>query len=567
MSSHLQHISNLALLCLQHGVKEAVITPGSRNAPLISAFTQQPGIRCYSIPDERSAAYFGLGLSLASQTPVVILCTSGTAALNFSPAVAEAWYQHVPLIVITADRPPDAIDKLHNQTIPQNGIYTQFVKGSLCWDKSLSDRVAAKKANALLELSAAPYRGPVHFNVPVEEPLYALLPEAKPLFALPKSVSLSGAPAISLSALWRKSMKIIVLCGQYPYNSALNAAITLLVKKQKAVVIAEPLANIRVKQVIHAPENVLLSLVGRNDSCYRPDLLVSLGGQVVSKQWQRWMEMQPELQHWRITETAQMPDTYGNLKGISIGNPGAILQQLATTENQPSPVFFSDWLHIAHTRQKVVRDFAREAPFSDLKVMSQIISSLPGGCNLHLGNSSVVRYAQLFDLTGTLHVFGNRGVSGIDGSVSTAAAIATATPHIPNVLIVGDMGFVYDSNGLWNKHFPDNLTIFVINNAGGGIFRLIDGPEKMPWFETFQETRHAVNLEALSHAYHLNFQRCDNLGALQRLLKTLFQSKQRATVIEIQTDRYMNPEIYKKYKNKLVETYEYAQRVDYPKKV
>ena len=511
MGNHLQHIADLVHICKATAIEHVVLSPGSRNAPMIQLFAQDSYFTCHSIVDERSAGYFALGLSLALSQPVAIVCTSGTAVLNYAPAIAEAYYQHVPLIILTADRPAALIDQLENQTIRQPDIYTNYVKQSLNLYSGTSTLKLKKQSLAIFHIiktATQQLPGPIHINVPTAEPLYTKLPQPNIVTLPTVEAKIPGTPEIELITRWKQANKILVLVGEHSPDPTLYEALVQLAETKKAVILAEAISNFTHPNVIEPVDRIMMCVEQTPDATFHPDLLLSVGGHIVSKKLLHWLKKQPNLAHWRIAPATDTVDTYGNLHGVSVGDPADIIKKLSAVNTQPDNSFSDSWHQAQVKSEKKHHQILATTPWSDLKVFHLIAAQLPQNNYLHLGNGSPVRYAQLFQLGKRKGVYSNRGVSGIDGCVSTAVGFASATQEL-NVLLVGDLSFIYDSNGLWNKNLPGNLRIIVINNQGGGLFRLIPGPDQQPFFEEYLETAHPVNIDKLAQAFHVKCYFCD----------------------------------------------------------
>lgn len=548
MIHHLQHIVDLVEICRLKGIHQVVISPGSRNAALIRLFASQSEFQLHSIVDERSAAFYGLGIALATKQPVGLLCTSGTAVLNYAPALAEAYYRRIPLIAITADRPEHLVDQQDNQTIRQVNVYKNYVKESIHLHLPIHDEFELEAQHyaidKILNTAITGLKGPVHINVPIKEPFYIDLPQA----AQNIKVKLPAIPDKDdykeLITAWTKAKKILILCGEGNENIALNDLLNTLSKE--VVVLAEPISNIKGPTIISAIDRVMINIECNDDTIFEPDLLISFGGPVVSKRLKKWLKNKPDLKHYRVAEDDDHIDTYSNLNGLISGSPLQVFLEIASLTKLVNVEFLNSWKLIyeqnKHTHNKSVKACA----YSDLSVFHSIIKELPDDCILHLGNSSPVRYAQLFDLSACYAVYSNRGVSGIDGCLSTAAGYAAQTTKT-NIAILGDLSFLYDSNALWNSKLATNLKIIVINNDGGGIFRLIPGPSEIEAFEEFMETKHPVNIEKLVSAYGIEYISVKDENELEGTIQHFMQSKKGPLLLEIKTPRLENAEIFKEY--------------------
>jgi len=466
----LQHIADLSEICHRFGVAWIVISPGSRNATLIDAFTCRFGDRCFSIVDERSAGYFALGLAKESRKPVALICTSGTATLNYGPSLAEAYYQGVPLLAITADRPEAWIDQQDNQTIRQPGIYRNYIKHSINLPENLQNNEDLQKLHqqvkTALQTAISGAWGPIHINVPLREPLYGDIPPASG-----EATSLAFEDVSSGSSLpekfltdWKAAERIMIIQGQDPPSAELQAALSKLATDPRIVLIAENISNIRNEETISCPE----LLLSHSDSTRlpKPDLLIYSGGQVVSRKLKAWLRSFSIPSAWRLGQDLFEMDTFSQKNTfLRLPQKEAYKKLAGYTQEGPDEEYKATWLKNADAVRQVRDKLLDSLPFSDLKVVDQLMESLPEGSIVELGNSSPVRLSQLSkDQRGHVY-YSNRGVSGIDGCLSTAVGTALSSGALTFVLL-GDLGFVYDSNALWNRELPSNLRIVVLNNQG-----------------------------------------------------------------------------------------------------
>jgi len=323
MISDKRHIQQLAALLLQKGIREIVISPGSRNAPMINTFTGIDQFNCYNLVDERSAGYFALGLALAQQRPVALVCSSGTATLNYTPAIAEAFYQHIPLIVLTADRPDYWIDQAESQCIRQENIYGNFTKKGISLPLGESEKelwYAARQINECLNLALSGNQGPVHINVPFEEPLHQLveaeLPRVKGIELTETHHCLSENTANDLADSISQSKKILILAGQLNPDSELNATLASFVERTGAVVLQEHLSNLEDQQFCKSIDLLMAAILEENIEAYQPDLLITFGGQFVSKALKQFLRKYKPFQHWHLSMEKDHFDTYQSLTKV-----------------------------------------------------------------------------------------------------------------------------------------------------------------------------------------------------------------------------------------------------------
>jgi 2-succinyl-5-enolpyruvyl-6-hydroxy-3-cyclohexene-1-carboxylate synthase len=535
-----QHITDLAAICRKKGIISVVISPGSRSAPLIQAFYEVFGDQCISIVDERSAAYFALGIAARTRTPVVLICTSGTAVLNYAPALAEAFYQGIPLLAVTADRPREWIDQQDNQTLKQPGIYRNFIRAGYELPQVITtdDELwfAQRMVNEAVNLCTAPGYGPVHINVPLTEPLYDELPPPSGNIR----IITHEDPGITLTLPeemireWKNAHRIMIIHGQDFPGSETSQLLPSLLNDGRIILLAENIANIPAGNAI-ANSNLVLSL-NRDNSPQYPDLIIHSGGQVVSKALTGYLRRAGGVSCWRVGPGNTIVDTFRQATRVIEQPPAPVYQALLSVSPAlAGPGYRESWLAAAEKANRYAGKIMQQAPFSDLAVFNYVFRSLPGTNLVSLGNSSIIRYAQLFQADVSLSCYANRGVSGIDGCLSTAAGIAFAS-KLPTLAVTGDLGFIYDSNSLWNNELPVNLRILVLNNGGGGIFHIIKGPSEQPGFKKFVEADHPVKIHKLAEAFGLDYYYADEITALEGSWASFLAGNGRAAVFEVKTN-------------------------------
>lgn len=548
-------VRDLVEVLAQKGVKHVVISPGSRNAPLTLSFNRHPNFTCHSIVDERCAAFFALGIAQQTKVPVVICCTSGSAALNYSPAIAEAYYQKIPLLILTADRPKEWIDQMDGQTIRQSNVYSNYIKGSFDFPVEIhneDDRwYVQRMANEAIELTQFPESGPVHVNLPFREPLYEVKDysneELPKLFETTKTLlELPESQVVDLKHQWQSYNRILIITGLLHPNEALNSVLNDISNQNNVAILTETTSNVFGKHFNRSIDRVIVGIEGEEED-YVPDLLVTLGGPVVSKKVKAFLRENKPAAHWHINASNDSVDTYQSLTRIIPLSPEKILTFLTGFEVQSN--YRDKWLEKDSSLQNVYNEFVQEVEFCDLKVFETVLNQIPKESHLQLANSTVVRYSNLFDQPSQnkLRCFSNRGTSGIDGTLSTAVGAALSTNE-PTTVITGDLSFFYDSNALWIAPFPQNLKIILINNKGGSIFRIIDGPSDASELEHFFEAKHNLNAGNIAKTFGLDYTLCDNQIDLEVNLKVLFDQKnQKPFLLEVVTNNELNPDILKRY--------------------
>lgn len=553
MPSALQGISEIPHICLEHGIMHAVISSGSRNAPLILAFASNANFKCFSIVDERSAGYFALGMAQQLQKPVVLVCTSGTAVANYAPALAEAFYLKVPLVVLTADRPPEWIDQNDGQTIRQFDIFRNYVKKSFQTPASTKEQsdlwYFRRSLNEAIGLSTIGSPGPVHINIPIKEPLYDPLPAVdlpiKPIHTISGEMEIDADSWQQISTRWREAKKRLVICGFSNSNPKLQSILNQMSSNHEVVVFAENLSNLVGDDFIYSPDRFMASLSTEQLEDFRPDLVVTLGGSIISKRLKKFLRQFAPQEHWHIDENDLFIDTFQSLSLNVRVKPEKFFSKVSKVG---SPNIEYSLFAQNIKRQSEIRheEFVKSADYSDLTAWARVIDRLPSNINLHLANSTPVRYAQLFSSRPDISYFSNRGTSGIDGCISTAAGAAAVTDKL-NVLLIGDLAFLYDSNGLWNNNLPKNLCIIVMDNGGGNIFRVIDSGTEVEKIRPFVEATHQLKIKDLCASYGVSYLNANNLVTLGDALAQSLKPNSSAVVIHIETSGSTSAETYKQY--------------------
>lgn len=542
-------------ICHAFGVSHAVISPGSRSAPLVLAFTAHENIKCISITDERSAGYYAVGMAQQLNKPVVLICTSGTAVANYAPALAEAFYLKLPLIAITADRPPEWIDQNDGQTIRQKGFFTNIVKGSFETpvetaneaDLRLFHRLVSEAMNLAIDIK----HGPVHINVPLREPLYEPLPSPLgPSNAIIKSefhgmfAAYDGFQESGMRLDLYK--KILLVCGMANPDDALSFQLNELGRSGKAIVIAENLTNTYTGCSVETPDSFIASLTESEKEDIQPELLITVGGPVVSKKLKKYLRAYQPYEHWHADSGVELIDTYQCLSKVFDVPAAEFIRLVLKRIKLDNDGYSALAKPVIDRLAKLHEKFITTAPWSDLTVYHELFMAFPDYSVLHLANSTPVRYSQLFPSREKISYFSNRGTSGIDGCISTAAGAAMVNDNL-QIALVGDLAFIYDTNGLWNNHLPKNLRIIVIDNGGGNIFRLIETSPLIEPIRDFFETPHNVKIKKLCEAFSLNYIHISSADELRGKMKSFFKPKPTAAVMHITTSGDVSAEVFKQY--------------------
>jgi len=530
---HLQHIAELAPLLERIGTRHIIIAPGSRNAPLIQLFTSNKNFSCQSIVDERSAGYVALGMARELEQPVVLLTTSGTAVLNLSPAVAEAFHQQIPLLVLTADRPREIITQFNNQVTDQRAPYFNHSKGFYEIPAQLRDKESLEgsihSVEKLFQEAVREPFGPVHLNLPLTEPLYEPLPG--PILSPGSFAGAEEAPepeSVLHTAGELEGRRILILAGMGKKDKVLENTLEELLRGRQAAVVAENISNLSSDLFVSTPELVLAGASDEELKELAPELLIAFGQQVVSKRLKLFLQ---SLQDMDVMEVQEGPALAEKLKALC-------------AREQAENHFLETWKKIEKRELSHAAAYLQQAGFGNLTALARILRHIPAQTVVHLGNSTTIRMSQLVKARADLLYFSNRGISGIDGCLSSAVGAAMVSDQL-HLLILGDLSFVYDSNGLWNKDFPENLKIVVLNDGGGGIFRLLEGPDRMEFFEEFSVTGHPVSLELLSGAFGRRYARASKMEELDQVISSLCTPGNSLSVLELDTTGSDNSRIFK----------------------
>ncbi len=553
-TSDIISVNKIIDICAAKGVEYVVISPGSRNAPLTISFVRNKQIKTPVVVDERSAAYFALGIAQQTGKVVGLVCTSGTALLNYAPAVAEAFYQRLPLLVISADRPSEWVGQDDSQAINQMNVLQNFVKASyqlpIATNNSDDLWYINRVLNEALSQCVSGRVGPVHINVPFREPLYGEKPhENKPERIINKLAFkevLSDQAKELLVKEWQASKKILILVGLLPKNDKLNAFLAHLAKYNQVVVLTESISNLKDDLFLPCIDRVITSFSVDEIQDFQPDLLINFGGVLVSKKVKSFLRDCKLNKHWFIGKEATFIDTFKSLSSHIDLSPEVFFEAILPYFSDCKSTYAKLWKDRDERCDFAHDSYLQKTAWSDLKAFDFVLKAIPEGGNLQLANSSVIRYAQLFKIDQHLTYNSNRGTSGIDGCTSTAVGAAYVNKKM-TTLITGDVSFFYDTNGLWNKYLSKNLKIVLINNGGGGIFRFIPGASEVPELEDYFEVHQDYRADKLAETYGLDYFYADSIQDIDQVLKRFFNANSRASILELKTPRELNDLILKDY--------------------
>ena len=566
----LQPIVDIAEICARKKVRNAILSPGSRCAPLTLSFSRHPAIEVKTVSDERSAAFIALGIAQMSEQPVALVCTSGSAVLNYGPAVAEAFYQQVPLLIFTADRPPEWIDQLDGQTIRQPNVYEKHVKESydLPVDYSHPDAIwhINRVINEAINLSQCYPAGPVHINVPVREPFY---PEEQERMEYSQDVrvidqhhmvlEMASETKNTLHQKLKTSNKILIVAGQGKEDAELLGFLQSFTANHHIPVAADIISNCQSLETAIIHQDAFLGIENKESlSKLGPELLITFGKSIISKQLKLFLRKHHPVEHWHIQPGGKVADTFQSLTSIYHTTPIAFFKELRDFSGSGSKEQKKYLEHWKNADQLVGQFYQHQFPnniFSEFAAVKAIFEVIPADSILHLANSMPVRYANYLGIRDRrVEVFANRGTSGIDGSVSVAMGCAFSTNKMVT-LIAGDMALFYDRNAFWNNYLPANLRVIVLNNHGGGIFGLIKGPDRQPELEELFETHQPLKAKHLCEEFSIDYVFCNDFPSLHGCIKDLFEEGSRAKMLEIETNKKDNKRFFTEFKTSINKIY------------
>ncbi|MCM1348850.1 MAG: 2-succinyl-5-enolpyruvyl-6-hydroxy-3-cyclohexene-1-carboxylic-acid synthase [Firmicutes bacterium] len=538
------------------GIRQAIACPGSRNTPLLLALSRCPEITTRVVVDERSAAFIALGMASISMEPVAVVCTSGTALLNLAPAVAEAYYRKIPLIVVSADRPMAWIDQDDSQTIRQFRALDNFVKKS--YDIPDYDNVEMRwYANrivndALIECRQQPM-GPVHINVQIGEPVGALAPHIPSHERFVTVVSARNDIDVTLSRQLGCELaspkKVMIVAGFCNPDPVLNKALNRLSRLPNFIVLTETIANLHGDDFVSDIDATLSSMTLAERKELQPDVVISLGGSIVSRFIKKYLREAHPAQHWHVGHGLTTVDCFQSLtKRIEV-SPGIFFRQLASAmqPHQSPSDYGRKWRRVRDASRSLHQSFIASAPWCDLKAFATFLPMIPRNCNIQLSNGTPVRYAQLLTARRFHRCDCNRGVSGIDGSTSTAIGASLTYKAAPTILITGDMSAQYDVGALGSGLLSPRFKMIVMCNGGGGIFHFICTTRSLDIVEQFFDKPCSFPAKELAQAYNMAFFEAESEDSLRSNFPHFMTEMNRPSMLAIKTSGQISGKVLTEY--------------------
>ncbi len=544
MFSTKTNIAQLTALMIEHGIKEVVISPGSRNMPLAETFSNCREFTCHAVTDERSAGFLALGIAQQQASPVAVCVTSGSALLNLASAVSEAYYQQIPLLVISADRPAAWIGQMDGQTLPQMGAFGNLIKHSvsLCepYDETGKWHNNRMINEALIALSLN-QPGPVHINVPITEPFFDCSATELPKERVIRLME--GSEKIIFES-WEKAKSPMIIVGQLTPKMARQVAPVLA--RLGAPILCESLSNLGgdSRNVVFHKLFDLTIISAQNREALTPDLVLYLGGHIISKRLKKWLRALKPQTVWRLSPEGTVADTFQCLTHLIKEQPLPFLTRLESHICSHHHAYNEKWqAYEACTREKITFSDG----LSSIKIAYDLCQGIPQGASLVLANSSSVRYAQLASLKEGVDVYCNRGVNGIDGSLSSAVGIAMSDPSRLLFLLIGDLSFFYDMNALWNTTIPKNLRILLINNGCGEIFRTLPGLTDTETAREFVMASHQTTAQGWVESLPCDYMAVHHFSDYQKGLDRMLHHQGSPFVLEVFTDPIQDEKRHKSF--------------------
>lgn len=548
-----QYVYKIVATLVNHDIVDVVISPGSRSTPLAYAFAATPAVNVYRQVDERSAAFFALGLAKAQAKPVVLVCTSGTAAANYFPAIVEANYARVPLIVLTADRPHELREVGAPQTIHQPNLYGEHVKWSV--DFPIPDAtpqtlpfIERHLVRAIATTTTVPY-GPVHINIPFREPLLieledvALYSDVQASF--PSELIPTAEAQHHLSTLLRDTKKGLLVIGELPLGTNKDF-LWSLIRALKWPVLVEALSMMRAtvpndcEPYVITTYDALLKEPSFKQSVM-PETVVRFGAQPISKFLTNFLADSMPANYIVIDESPRFRDSSAACTNVLRAELTDWLTMLPVKDNEHDVTYLEQWQRAHEAASACIKAYDAT---DEGAAVAKILHNLPNGCDIFVSNSMPIRDIDTFFLATTkdVRIFANRGANGIDGIISTALGVSATTSR-PMYVLIGDLALLHDSNGfIATRYQQAQLTTIVMNNDGGGIFSYLPQANVTTHYEDLFGTPTALTFDDFANMYAMRYDRVvyDEINTLD------WHDNEGLRLIEVMTNRAENVAAHRK---------------------
>lgn len=538
MYTELKSYQIIIALLKEYGIRKCVLSAGARNVPFVHSVEEDPFFECYSVVDERSAGYFALGLAQQSGEPVVISCTSSTAACNYWPPVAEAYYQNVPLVVLTSDRDPALLGQREDQMIDQVGMYDRHVRKSVNLPIVKDDddfRLCQRLVNeALLELDHHE-GGPVHINVPMKWYSTSFTTSK-----LPPVTKISRIGLEDDHANWEKKIdklreckRVLVVCGQKSAPSEeLEKQLEIFFERYSCAIAVEHMSNINVKGSI----NTFVCMEGKyitpkkfDELC--PELVISFGGNIMQGLKPQLRTTKKEFEHWLISPDGLVCDVFGHLNTIFECSPEYFFRRMNDAAGDSIKGDSTYYEILGEYTSSVQRT---EFPWSNVYAVEKVSRGVPANSIVHLSINTAIRTMNFFELPESVRVYANIGTYGIDGCLSSFLGQASVIDELA-FLVIGDLAFFYDMNALRIKHVKSNVRILLLNNHGGEEF-YYNGMWQNEKSDLHTSARHNAEAEGWAKSCGYRYLRAEDKKSFDEALLAFLGDSDRPVLFEVFTE-------------------------------
>lgn len=527
----------IAKMLSEAGVRHVVASSGSRSLRMVRAAVDNGALNVRMVVDERVAAFSALGISDCLNEPVALICTSGSAMLNYGPAISEAYYRGIPLIAITADRPVDVIDINDGQTIHQNHALDNIVKASLDIDATKPcSKEALDAVKHVISAALSPRKGPVHINLHLEEGNEALTYESIDYEVVAEEpIVLNPEPTLSsMNGAEFSDKKILIFLGQMPFDRETADLAVKLSRKPNVVIVADIVSNCSGGDVITDIEPIAGRLKESPDT-YAPDLLITLGKtSPISRRFKEWLRSLKGYSHWRVNDKAEPEDTYYHLDRTVVSDDKAFLEFLDNNiPDSNHSTYNKVWFELYRKASAVKAKLLVCAPWSDVAAINIVAERMPENYDIQCSNGMSIRYLSMIGIN-RHRLQANRGVNGIDGSTSTAIGYSTVS-YTPTLFITGDMSAVYDISALYSGQLTPKFKMVIIANKGGEIFRMVKATRDYKNCEKMLCEIPEIKWDSVANSVGMHYYEASDASQLEQQLPLFFAETDKASLLVINT--------------------------------
>lgn len=547
MYSNLKNIQILVALLKKYNVKQIVISAGTRHTPFVYSVEHDDYFKTYSVVDERSAGFFAIGLIEELHEPVAVVCTSGTAAANYVSAANEAFYQQLPLLLLTADRNHYYMFQQEEQMIPQEGLYSQVCKNVVTLGHVRDEKdfwYYSRICNeALLDLTQGEM-GPVHINFIVENdyPIQGGIVkfDEKNLPDIKKINRLTLEDSEQTWSKWAdklKKSKVLIIYGQYrPLNDEEQSIIEEFCEKYDVVISTDIISNLHTKYSI--PTFAMCRTLNKKQiKSLCPDIVITMNANTISEIKQQLADFKNEFEHWHVSAKGKVSDPFKKLSDVIACSPMMFFKKFAKlNKDTEEHSFFDRWKEQYNSIGNKGSLNEEPVTYSSMYAVQQYIKNIPANSLLHIANSNSIRLSAYFNVDPTVTVYDNRGTHGIDGSMSAFIGQASVSNR-PSFLVIGDLSFFYDMNALWNHYVGNNIRILVCNNSGGAIFHSFPNTANVPTLDEHIAAAHKTSVKDWVVSRGFEYLSATNQEEFDVSLKLLMDvTKDHPMLLEVFTD-------------------------------